>query len=205
MVWGVLSKGDIVYYISYLGHKLDKDDLQGLQGQVIECNRPFLWVSTLEVRHCDLYTSSFPNFISPFLLQTLQRNVYQLFPHLYPPLPRVLSLWPFQSPVIGDFLSDLPYLAPSLCFQGALSTSETEYLLHPYKVPKQWGNGACQSSPDENKSRIQNPSAVTASSYELSQGAKLGHREGELISKTPCSGGYRPWCICHWEGMSLLI
>ena len=121
------------------------------------------------------------------------------------PLPRVLSLWPFQSPVIGDLLSDLPYLAPSLCFQGALSTSETEYLLHPYKVPKQWGNGVCQSSPDENKSRIQNLSAVTASSYELSQVAKLGHREGKLISKTPCSGGYRPWCICHWKGMSLLI
>lgn len=28
----MLSKGDIVYYISYLGHKLDKDDFTGIAG-----------------------------------------------------------------------------------------------------------------------------------------------------------------------------
>ena len=38
--------------------------LQGLRGQVIECNHPFLWVGTLEVRHCDLYHT-------PPLFQTL--------------------------------------------------------------------------------------------------------------------------------------
>lgn len=32
MAFGVLSKGDIVYYISYLGQKLERDDFTGNDG-----------------------------------------------------------------------------------------------------------------------------------------------------------------------------
>lgn len=36
MAFGVLSKGDIVYYISYLGQKLERDDFTGNDGGVGE-------------------------------------------------------------------------------------------------------------------------------------------------------------------------
>lgn len=71
-----------------------------------------------------------------------------------PPAPRALSPWLLQNPGTGDLLRDLPYLAPGLSsFQGALSTSETEHVLLPHGVPKQWRNSVCQSSQDENESQ----------------------------------------------------
>lgn len=115
------------------------------------------------------------------------------------PLTRTLLGWPLQSPEIGDLLCGLPYLSTGLCFQGALSTSETDSLAGPPEVPKRQGTRPCQSPQEESKSRIQNHSLLQ---FHLSPKTKLGHRR-EPINETPFSGAPRRCGVATtWENVS---
>ena len=144
----------------------------------------------------------FRNLTSPSLLQPLQWSLSQLLPVLTP-LP--CGCVPLAPPRPRNRFALRPSLScHGLSFQGALSSRETKCLLLLPQVPRQWGRRVCQSSQDENNSRIQKLSIVTVISYELPQVAKLGHREDEPIHETPSSGGPRQQQICCWEDLSLL-
>lgn len=62
----MLSKGDIVYYISYLGHKLERDDFaenKGVGGHRMQSSVFFFGPGKLEVKRCNLCHP--PPFLQP--------------------------------------------------------------------------------------------------------------------------------------------
>ena len=90
----MLSKGGIVYYICYLGHKLERDELAGNEGEVvvIEGNRPFLWAGQTRSKHCRLCHQSLLS--QPYFTFPAPAPAVELVSALARPHPPSLRLCP---------------------------------------------------------------------------------------------------------------
>lgn len=187
----MLSKGDIVYYISYLGHKLERDDFAENKG--VGDHR---MQSSIFLLRAGKTRSQTLQPLSPAALSPASCHLFYPSSHKgarvtrgrsSSPVPRAPPPWLLQNPATGDVPRDLPYLAPRLsCFQGALSTSETEHLLLPHRVPRRWRNSVCQSSQDGSESQLHHLSLVTGFSGPFPTRQTWGSERTSLLT--------RPWC-----------
>lgn len=135
IVFGELSKGDVVWYISYLGHMLERVILRGtaLVGAIIGHDCPFRGARGVRSQTLEALCHHLSSLSRAGLLHSGPyegTHVYVLLPRPHP-LSWGSRAGPPSIPGTGDGLRGLPYLAARLCLQGALSTSETAYLLRP--------------------------------------------------------------------------